>query len=243
MALAKAKELVKIEPIEFVTTKIRIVGDSPLIMHAWSAKAKRQMLENQIGTKKTKAKEPKNPAEDWASSMYWLTKMPTTFTQKEVEKAVKKAEFGFPCSGFKQAAISAAYRMKWVKDMKSSKGAFFIDPEVGQYYSGDLNIAEDKSITITPNVLVYYPLVKIHSDAPIMREDMVRLSGQGRTPDIRYRGEFRNWWAELTIRFNANGQYSVDQVVNMVNAGGQINGIGEWRPENDGDFGRFHVEL
>ena len=240
---AQKKELIDIQPIEFAKIKIKVVGDSPLIVHAWGAKAKRQMLLDQIGSKKTKAKEPKNPLEDFVSSMYWLTPMPTEFTQKAVDKALENAEFGFQASGFKQAAIAAAYRMQWVKDMVSSKGAFFIDGEVDSYYSGDLVTDFDrKTIDIVPNVIVHLPLVKIHSDTPVMREDMVRLSGIGRTADIRYRGEFRNWWADLTIRFNLNGAYSLDQVVNMIDAGGRINGIGEWRPEKDGDFGRYHVE-
>ena len=67
MATAKA-ELVQIKPIEMVEAKIKIVGDSPLIMHAWDAKAKRQILEKEIGTAKTKSREVKNPVADWAAS-------------------------------------------------------------------------------------------------------------------------------------------------------------------------------
>ena len=49
MATAKKTELVEIRPIEMETAVVRIVGDSPLIVHAWSAKAKREILEKEIG--------------------------------------------------------------------------------------------------------------------------------------------------------------------------------------------------
>ena len=113
-----------------------------------------------------------------------------------------------------QAAISAAYRMGWAKDKVSLRGAFFID--------GDEN-----------------GMIEIHSDPPKIREDMVKV-GMG-TADIRYRGEFANWYADMTISYNTNGNYSLENIVNIINAGGYICGVGEWRPEKDGQYGMFHV--
>lgn len=242
MATIKKTELVEIRPIDIMKAKIRIVGDSPLIMHAWSAKAKREILEKEIGATKTKARDPKNPVEDFVSSMYWLTPMPTEFTTDAVADVLERgSQFGFPVTGLKQAAISAAYRMGWAKDKMSLRGAFFIEPEYDGYYAGDLEIDWDKKkIAVVPNVFKPESMIEIHSDPPIMREDMVRV-GMG-SADIRYRGEFRNWYAEATINFNANGQYSMEQIINIINAGGFTCGIGEWRPEKDGQYGMFHVE-
>jgi hypothetical protein len=81
-------------------------------------------------------------------------------------------------------------------------------------------------------------LVKIDGE-PHPREDMVRV-GQG-TADIRYRAEFWPWAIDLPITFNAR-IVSAEQIVAMLDAGGFGTGIGEWRPEKDGQFGRFHVE-
>ena len=241
MATKKAESIVEIRPIEMVETKIHIVGDSPLIMHAWSAKAKREILEKEIGATKTKAREPKNPIEDFAASMYWLTPMPEEFTAESMEESLYGAKFGFPVTAFKQAAISAAYRMGWVANMTSLRGAFFIEPDATAYYGGDLEVDfNKKKVNVIPNVLRKEQLVTIQSDAPEMREDMVRV-GMG-SADIRYRGEFSNWSADLNIRFNANGQYSLEQIVNIINAGGSVCGVGEWRPEKDGQYGMFHVE-
>lgn len=238
----KKTEVLEIRPLEIVKTKIRIVGDSPLIMHAWNAKAKRDILAKELNVTKTKAKDIKNPVEDFVSSMYWLNPMPTDFTEEAVSTALENgARFGFPLTGIKQAAISAAFRMGWAKDKMSLRGAFFIDPDETGYYAGDLEIDNDrKRISIIPNVFHAEPMVEIHSDAPLMREDMVRV-GMG-SADIRYRGEFQNWYADLTISFNANGTHTLEQIINIINAGGYVCGIGEWRPERDGQYGMFHVQ-
>ena len=216
MATKKANtEVIEIRPIEIKKVTIRIVGDTPLIMHAWSEKAKRMMLEAQMGVAKGKKKEAKNPVDDFIRSMYWLTPMPEDGTMESFEEAIANgARFGFPVTAFKQAAISAAYRMGWANDKMSMRGAFFIDSDENG-------------------------MIEIHSDTPEMREDMVKV-GMG-TADIRYRGEFKNWYADLTISYNATGPYSLENIVNIINAGGYVCGVGEWRPERDGQNGMFHV--
>lgn len=211
----KKTEVIEIRPIEIKKVTVRVVGDTPLIMHAWSEKAKRMMLEAQMGIAKGKKKEVKNPADDFIRFMYWLTPMPEDGTMESFEEAIANgARFGFPVTAFKQAAISAAYRMGWAKDKMSMRGAFYIDSDENG-------------------------MIEIHSDTPEMREDMVKV-GMG-TADIRYRGEFKNWYADLTISYNANGQYSLENIVNIINAGGYVCGVGEWRPERDGQYGMFHV--
>ena len=212
----KKTEVIEIRPIEIKKVTVRVVGDTPLIMHAWSEKAKRMMLEAQMGIAKGKKKEVKNPADDFIRSMYWLTPMPEDGTMESFEEAIANgARFGFPVTAFKQAAISAAYRMGWAKDKMSMRGAFYIDSDENG-------------------------MIEIHSDTPEMREDMVKV-GMG-TADIRYRGEFKNWYADLTISYTANGQYSLENIVNIINAGGYVCGVGEWRPEREGQNGMFHVQ-
>jgi len=63
------------------------------------------------------------------------------------------------------------------------------------------------------------------------------------TADIRYRAMFREWRMQLELSHNDNGVYSLEQIVNAINVGGYMCGIGEWRPEKDGQYGRFHVEV
>lgn len=195
MATKKTVELVEIKPIELQPVQVTIVGDTPLIMHAWSEKAKRQMLESQMGKAKGKQREKKSPAQDFIDSMYWLTEKPDTADIDSEDgkldafyRAIQDgAKFGFPVTSLKQAAISASYRMGWTKDKMSLRGVFFIDGGWGDGEFGEF--------------------MEIVSDVPTMREDMVKV-GLG-TADIRYRGEFRNWKATFTLKYDANGRYEL----------------------------------
>ena len=49
--------VIKMEKIEEKSVKLRIVGDTPLIMHCWSEKSKKQMLDAMTGASKGKKKE------------------------------------------------------------------------------------------------------------------------------------------------------------------------------------------
>lgn len=220
MATAKKAETIEIKPIEMKTLQVTVVGDSPLIMHAWSEKAK-GMLRDPKSAKLLK-KKSRTPVDDYVQSMYWLKGKPEYDpmdppSDEEIEKMIDKenSKFGFPITAFKQAAISAAYRMGWVKDKMSLRGAFFLESP-------------------------FDDMIEIVSDFPTIREDMVKI-GMG-TADVRYRGEFNNWKATFTLKYNVNGKYSVDDILNIINAGGLVCGVGEWRPERDGQFGMFHIE-
>ncbi|MCD7825469.1 MAG: hypothetical protein LUH14_05855 [Clostridiaceae bacterium] len=224
----KTQEIIEIRPIDLQKVTIHVEGDTPLIMHKWSEKARKQMIGIQTGTDKGKKKEAKNPFKDFVDSAYFFDdprKFPEAAAAAEealnaedydefYAACAKGARFGFPTTGFKQAAISAAYRMGWAKDKMSLRGAFFIEADCGD-------------------------LVEIKSDIPVMREDSVKI-GMG-TADLRYRPEFRNWSCDLVVSYNKNGAYSLENIINIINAGGCICGVGEWRVERDGQNGRFHV--
>lgn len=219
MAFAKkTEEVIEIKPVEEVMVKVRIVGDSPLIVHKWSEKAKKEMLDSQQGKKAGKKKDPKDPVKDFIDAAYWIEGEPAVDekTEEGFEKAVRNgARFGFPAVAVKKAAVSAAYRNGWSKDKVSVQSSFFIDTVDGE-------------------------LIEICGDAPVMREDMVRV-GMG-TADLRYRPEFKNWYSDITIRYNKNGIYSLDKIINMINLGGYACGLGENRVEKGGLNGKFHID-
>lgn len=217
--MKKQDMVIEIRPVKIKRVEISIVGDSPLIVHAWSEKAKKMMLEAQMKISKTKkAREARNPFEEFVDSMYWLTEKPEEKTPEAYEAALANgAKFGFPVTGIKQAAISAAYRSGSTKDMASMRGVFYI------------------------NGVEHPDFVTIECDRPEMREDMVKI-GMG-TADLRYRGEFPNWRAKAILTFNDNGVYELQHIINAINLGGFMCGIGEWRPERDGQNGMYHVEL
>lgn len=209
-------EVIEIRPLDVQKVNIRIVGDTPLIVHAWSDKAKQMMLDAQMGKTKTKAKAKRDPFDDFIESMYWLEGKPEEATPEAFEEAVKNgAKWGFPVGAIKQAANSAAYRLKWVKNQMELRGTYFLRTDFGE-------------------------MAEIKGCVPKMREDMVRI-GMG-TADLRYRGIFEDWYMDFEMEYIASGSMTLEQIINVINAGGRVTGIGEWRPEKDGDFGRFHID-
>jgi hypothetical protein len=80
-------------------------------------------------------------------------------------------------------------------------------------------------------------LVPIEGE-PQMREDMVRI-GMG-VADIRYRGEFTEWACDVPIQYNAS-VISLEQLINLFQYAGFAVGIGEWRPEKNGNYGMFRI--
>lgn len=215
MAAKKVETVIEIKPLNIQRVPIKIVGDTPLIVHAWSEKAKAMMLATQMKETKTKAKEARDPFDDFIQSLYWLTDKPES-NEKAFAKAVKAgAKWGFPVGAIKMAGNSAAYRMGWVKNQMELRGSYFLSTEYGE-------------------------MAEIKGAIPEMREDMARI-GMG-SADLRYRGEFKNWHMDIVIEYNANGSVTLDQIINVLNLGGYSCGIGEWRPEKDGRFGQYHIE-
>jgi hypothetical protein len=170
----QVQTLVEIPPVNIRTIELTLVGDSGLITHCWSEKAKKEMLAKQMKLPAQK-KEPKDPVRDFLESMYWLTPMPKfTETRKAQVEDANDAKFGFPAIAFKAAAVDACSQIDGVTKV-FARGAFHVPAG----------------------------LVEILSDnPPTMREDMVRV-GMG-TADLRYRGEFMPWRVKLLVRFNAS---------------------------------------
>lgn len=190
--MAATETSVVLPPLRIETIRVTLIGDTPLIVHRWSEKAKKQMLDKQM-KKASAGKEAKNPEQDFKDSLYVLP----------------DGTFGFPIIGFKAAAVTACTSIGGITKV-AARQAFHVEGEFARIEGGD----------------------------PTMREDMVRV-GMG-TADIRYRGEFKNWHTTITVRHNRN-VFSAEQVLNLFQTAGFAVGVGEWRPEKDGQYGRFHV--
>lgn len=181
---------IELAPLQIATVQIVLVGDTPLIVHAWSEKAKKMMLDRQM-KKPLTPKAAKSPEEEYESAFYRFP----------------DGRYGFPAVGVKAAMVSACRYVE--ARMTVLRGAFHIDGE----------------------------LVEVIG-TPRPREDMVRV-GLG-VADIRYRPEFPEWRIPVTIKYNL-GAVTLEQLLNLLNVAGFGVGIGEWRPERNGNYGRFHV--
>lgn len=226
--MAKA-QVIDIKPINIKTIDFTLVGETPLIVHAWSHKAKQEMLDKQRGKKVSAKHDIKIPVNDFMESLYWLTDQPELGKDdddaetKWDEAVMCGARFGFPVTGIKQAIITGAYRAGLDVKMTELRGLMFIEG------------ATDASTTDVAEIVTPEP--------PQMREDMVKVGGMSKTADIRYRPEFRSWEIPLRMRYHADGKYTIEQILNMVGYGGMYCGIGEWRPERDGQFGMFGLKM
>lgn len=74
---------------------------------------------------------------------------------------------------------------------------------------------------------------------PTKRRDMVRNRGRmGSVADIRFRPEYTDWSFVVKIEFNS-GFFAPEAVVNLFQNAGYSCGLGEWRPQKGGEYGRF----
>lgn len=208
MPTAKNDVAIELPALQIGLMEVTLIGDSPLIVHAWSTKAKRLMLDKQTKAAKG-AREAKDPREDFESSMYRLA----------------DHGHGFPSVAFKTAAVTAATSVAGITKI-AARQAFYVvgeDADIAGAFAGSVSRVN---------------LVRIEGGEPQLREDIVRV-GMG-TADLRYRAEYVDWHARILVKYNAN-VLSEAQIMNLLNTAGFAVGIGEWRPERDGDYGRFHV--
>lgn len=93
-----------------------------------------------------------------------------------------------------------------------------------------------KSFFVCPDGEELVPI--ICPKGPEMKRDMVRV-GMG-TADVRYRPMYRNWSCKFTVEYNQD-LISAEQLFNLFDHAGYSVGLGEWRPQKNGPFGRFRV--
>lgn len=172
-------------------------GTSPLIMHRWSEKAKREMREKHAG-KKTKVREARNP-------------------EKEAEEATYCTSDGrvaIDGMAFKSSLVTAAHKDIGIEKTLVRKALFLV--------------CDNRE-----------NLIAIDCSEPIVREDCVRV-GAG-SADLRYRPEFREWSFAAKLQVDSELLTEAD-VLSLVDRAGFGVGIGEWRPEKGGEYGRFEID-
>jgi hypothetical protein len=188
-----------------------IVGDTPLITHSWSQKAKLEMLSKQ--TKATKpGKAMRDPEQDFVDSLYDMG----------------NGAFGFPATGVKNCILSSAHKDKGIA-RSSVLQALFINAEMV------------RARPALAGAICDMPLVRIHGVKPEMREDMVKIgSGLNKIANLAYRGQFTVWAMRITGQFNPV-VLTAEALSFLVQESGLASGLGEWRNERKGVFGAFHL--
>lgn len=104
---------------------IRIVGDSPLICHRWSEKARKQMLDKQMQAPSA-GKDPKDPVADYLSTLY----------------PFPGGGYGFPSLAFKKSAVSACTSLGKSITKVAARQAFHVVGELVRI-EGEPSMRED----------------------------------------------------------------------------------------------------
>ena len=195
----------------FAKFAIWLVGDTPIISHAWSEKTKREMLSKQVKAIKP-GKEARDVHADFESSLYEMG----------------EGAYGFPVTAFKNAIISAAH-----KDKGLAKTAVM----AGLWLEADMVRVRPA----LAGAICDMPLVRIWGSKPEMREDMVRIGvGLNKTSSLAYRAQFTTWAVRLEGKFNET-TLKADALASLIQDAGLSYGVGEWRNEKRGLFGSFHL--
>lgn len=219
MGVLPSKE-VSIPQLQIETIHVTLKGKSPLIVHAWSAKAVKMMLDKQMGIASS-GREKKDPLKDFRESLYYLP---------------DNQGLGLPSPAFKASIVSGANDV----EMKMTEVKRCV--HVSFYTTKIIAPSLDRSLYTEWDTKYEKEIQKEHNWGCSMRQDLVRL--ESGVADIRFRGCFPIWEAVLQVEFNKK-VLTAAQVVNLFQSAGFGCGVGEWRPSapecRSGEYGRFEV--
>lgn len=209
---------ITVKPLQLERIKLTLVGTTPLICNNFNNRGAglTDMRNKQMGIPMPKQRMAKDPIRCFRDSLYSLDGEPKVVGNMKMfladKPVIAKGRFYLPFSMMK-AAIETA--------------ALVVD--------GASKAAVQRAVRIVEQ------RVEIIGSPPRMREDVVRLKDINRTADLRYRGEFERWSVSFTVEYLASAMKAHD-VVNLFNTAGFTSGLGEWRPEKGGEFGRFAIK-
>jgi len=128
----------------------------------------------------------------------------------------KKKRYGMPTSGLKKCAVTACRFIDGVP-MTIAKGSFHVIDE-----PGNDGLTEIKG-------------------TPEMDSRIVRVGNFGnKKPCTRHRGIFKKWSVTFPVEYNER-VISDEQILHLYENAGFAIGLCEYRPEKDGNLGRFRV--
>lgn len=183
---------------------VELRSTTPLLCDRYSERTMAAITEREQNPNKRRAKEARDPAVEYADSLYVIAAANGT-----------PAVYGFPRAGLKKALLAAAERFSGLKSMAPtlSGGIQILGEGDSQYFA--LKGAE-----------------------PRERQDPRALKGV--RVSVIYRMEIPQWEAHVRTIYDAD-LFDDDQIVNLFTRAGAQVGIGNWRPEKKGEFGKFEV--
>ena len=140
----------------------RLIGDSPLICHAWSERAINRMLDDQTKVPK-QAREARNPRRDFLESLY----------------PHPEGGYGFPSVAFKAAAVDACTYVDGITKVEA-RGVFHINAELLRVHGDDPVMRRDM-VRVgfgSADMRFRSQFINWHVDVPIRYNASVLSEGQ-----------------------------------------------------------------
>ena len=211
--------VIDVEPLKLLSVKVTLVGETPLLMNNFNQRGVglTEMRNRMLGIpapKKTN-RAPKDPVRSFRDALYALSAIPKTKgTMKDWLAGKKVTAYG-----------------KFFIPFSMLKGCI-------ETAATDVDGASKAGVKRAVRIVETWAELK-HKAPPYMVEHVVRLPNGA--PDLRYRAQFDDWEVTFTTQMNS-AVLSVPKLVNLFNVAGFAAGLGDWRPEKGGEFGRFHVK-
>jgi hypothetical protein len=221
--------IVSVPGVKTNQLKVLVIGETPLVVSAFSKKQRDKMLSKHLG-EASAGREVKNPVENFLQSRYRTT------TGRD----------GIPAGGV-MACIIACFSKDTGVFASKAKGALRVKADdmvtnlveiIGPSDTHDPHFANGGHA-------FDYPADDNGEAPPVwprMREDVVR-NATG-VPDIRHRAEFWPWALLLTIDYLPNIM-SDRQLTQAISLAGFKQGLCEWRPgspeSKSGTWGTFRL--
>lgn len=199
---------------DLLTAKIKIAGDSPLMLNKYTRGTLKDLTDTQTGKAKKGRKDVQKYYEI-IERIHWLNPLPAEEDiVYDAETLDDLLENNKPCvTGVSlwKAVLSTIVRCGFDTYSTKAKATF--------------RVVDD--------------LVPISFSKMTISEQIVP-SKTGQKPILTYRPVFYDWQTEFMIRFTTD-IYSTEQILAFINQAGFSNGIGTCRPGTSGTFGMFHI--
>jgi len=217
-----AANRIEIPVVNMDLFRCRLVGQTPLIIHAMGEKKRKEMLDSMQPSQKktTKVRADKDPVKEYFDSMYALDGDPREDQENTFEgiftplhQKDATAIHGVRASGFRLAMVRAA----------KSCGAKMTDTRCNMRVNSPFG-------TFLP----------INFDTVVAGEDAVKL--QGNKSDLRYRPYYHGWSVDIELE-HMSDIIGPEQIIQLLRIAGRVVGVGEWRNEKGGENGAFDVDL
>lgn len=205
------------------------IGGKDIILHRFGGKSKLDILTKQLKKGLVAVRSVRDPKEEFEQSLYIVTPGKFKFKNdgiqdefcrefyKKNDIGIGEVKFdgsvGFPVSGIRKSILTAT------TDLGFNVSKAFLN----------------RNLRISGT---HQTMTEIKYKKMFMREDVVRLGGQGRSFDLRFRPMMTDWSMEIVVQFDRD-LLGMETILNLLIRAGFSVGLGDWRPECSGNFGRY----